>query len=105
MLSNNQELHTWLKMVVKLKKINKWINKTTRASKKKLIHFESVTRVPDLSNSLEDTPLLPLFFSRLYLSVYLNPFFPKIVWFDKLHDFHGKVAVETGKIHFFQQLS
>ena len=38
----------------KTEKINKWINKTTRASKKKLIHFESVTRVPDLSDSLED---------------------------------------------------
>ena len=43
---------------------------------------ESVSRVSDLSDRLQDTSLWKFFFSRLYLL----PLFPKIVWIDKLHD-------------------
>ena len=32
-------------------------SKNKKLKKKKLIHFESVTRVSDLSNELQDTPL------------------------------------------------
>ena len=81
-------------------------NKDKKKNKKKtLIHFESVTRVSDLSDELQHTNLSRFFFRRLYLI----PFFPRIVWIDKLYDltrgFFSYKGCHGNKKNTFFQLS
>ena len=58
-----------------------------------MIHFDPVTRVSDLSDGLQDTPLHRFFFSRL---IYMIPFVSRIVWIDKLHNLMKRFSPNNG---------
>ena len=70
------------------------------------MHFDRITRVSDLSDGLQDTPLRQFYFSRLYLS---DCIFSKIVWTYKLHDlmkiFFPKKCFHGNRRKTFFQLS